>query len=386
MKINIDMKDFKEMTEKVLPSVVKKSSVPILETVLLYTEHGKLNMVATDFETELRVFQHANIISDGKCCIHHDDIKQIIKLKADAITLEYDEEAHKIIVNTDKKTVTNTNNQGTEDFPRFVYSMVQAAYTTSGNNLLETLEKLSYYISKDDVNKLMNCYCLDLKKNRIAALDGHRIGVKHIREGINTENEATEILLHSSVYPKLKKCLKTDNNVTISTCESDIKSGLTVISGIGFEMATRNVEGVYFKLDNMLMNKYDLKMCKLNTKELMEVSKYNVDLLKDGKKPMVFYNNNGSMVSYAIGTKGESMDILETEENNTEADFTIAFNPTFLVELCRTIDTDVLEVGFTNPKAPMMVYGKEYDFLILPVNIRDNNIVNNIKKLLEKAA
>ena len=81
------------------------------------------------------------------------------------------------------------------------------------------------------------------------------------------------------------------------------------------------------------------------------------------------------------------MDILETEENNTEADFTIAFNPTFLMELCRTIDTDVLEVGFTDPKAPMMVYGKEYDFLILPVNIGDcENIKHNIKKLLEKVA
>ena len=116
------MKDFKEMTEKVLPTIDKNTRIPILQSVLLYTENGKLNMVATDFETELRVFQHANIISDGKCCIHHEDMKQIIKLKADAITLEYDQEIRKIIANTGKKTVTMNSHYDTEDFPLIKYS------------------------------------------------------------------------------------------------------------------------------------------------------------------------------------------------------------------------------------------------------------------------
>ncbi|MSS07045.1 hypothetical protein FYJ38_00130 [Clostridium sp. WB02_MRS01] len=388
MKITMEMKDFKEMTEKVLPSIDKKTRVSILQSVLLYTENGKLNMVASDMETELKVFQRVNVLQDGKCCINHEDLKQIIKLKADTITLEYEEESHKIIVNTGKKTVTNTNNQDVEDFPRLVYHMIQSAYMTSGNDFLETLDKLSYYLSGDDTNKLTNCYCLDLIKNRIAALDGHRIGIKHITEGINTENKATEILIHGSVYPKLKKCLKTDNNVTVSTCESEISSELTIISGSGFEMTTRNVEGKFFKLDNFIIDKYNTDICKLDVKELAEVSKYNMDLLKAEKSPMIFHNNNGTMISYAIGVKGESMDILEASENNTKEDFTIGFNPKFINDLCKTIDTDILEIGFSdNNKSPMTAYGKDYDFVILPVSIKDSeSIKHNIQKLLEKAA
>ena len=388
MKITMGMKDFKEMVEKVLPTIDKKTRIPILQSVLLYTENGKLYMAASDMETELKVFQRVNVLQDGKCCVNHEDLKQIIKLKADTITLEYDTESQKIIVNTGKKTTTNLSNQDPEDFPRFTYSMVQSAYVTSGNDFLETLDKLSYYLSGDDANKLTNCYCLDLIKSRMAALDSHRIGIKHIREGINTENKATEILIHGSVYPKLKKCLKTDNNVTVSTCDSEVSAGLTIISGSGFEMVTRNTEGVYYNLDNFIIDKYNTDICKLNVRELMEVSKYNTDLLKAEQRPMIFYNNNGTMVSYAIGAKGESMDILETEENNTKEDFVIGFNPKFILELCKTIDTDILEIGFSdNNKAPMTVYGKDYNFVILPVNIKDGeSIKNSIDKLLEKAA
>lgn len=390
MKVEMNMKDFKEMTEKVLPAICKKSCVSILETILLYTENGALNMVANDMEAELKAFKSATVLSDGSCCISYNDMKQIIKLKADNIVLENDTESKKVVICTGKKTVTVGSNYDTTEFPRFTYSTVQTAYTTRGSDLLETLDKLSYYSSKDDNNKMMSTYCFDFKKNRIVSLDGHRLGIRHIVGGVDPNNKAEEILLSRNIYPKLKKCLKTDDNVSINTCQSDTSCHFSVISGNDFILTTRIVDGKYFDVDKLIVSKHNVNMCKLHTKELEEVAKYNVNLLKaDIKKPMLMYNNNGSMVSYAIGSMGESMDIMETKENYTKSGLMIGFNPTFLLELCKTVDTEVLEIGFTNPKAPMMVYGKEYDFLILPVNVKETEaeeFKSNINKLLEKVA
>ena len=106
MEFKMIMKDFKEMTTRIIKAVPKKASIAILQKVLVMTENNYVYFIATDTEQELRVYKNVTVVENGKFCIDLDVLKKVSKLKANLITIKYDTEEQKMIVNTGKKTVT----------------------------------------------------------------------------------------------------------------------------------------------------------------------------------------------------------------------------------------------------------------------------------------
>jgi hypothetical protein len=64
----------------------------------------------------------------------------------------------------------------------------------------------------------------------------------------------------------------------------------------------------------------------------------------------------------------------------------IGFNPRFLVDVFEIVDSDNPICLGTNPKAPMMIYGNEYNFLVLPINIAVEDKANIKRKFESEAA
>ena len=109
-----------------------------------------------------------------------------------------------------------------------------------------------------------------------------------------------------------------------------------------------------------------------NRKNILEVMKYDAELVKLDKadrKPVVLHNENGNLYSYIRTVKYEAFDELETEENYIDEKLYIGFNPQFLVDAFSIVDSENPVCIGTNAKAPMIITGNEYKFLVLPVNI-----------------
>lgn len=179
MEFKIAMKEMKDVIKKIEKSVPKKSSVPILETVLVKQENEQLAFIATNCEEELHIYKDIFVAGNDSFCISLDSLKKIAKLKTDEISVAYNKEDQKVIVNTGKKIITFTSTWDTENFylmendePKeifFVSSYV--AYT-------DIMNKLSVYLERSEESNLaMCCYNFDAEKNRVVALDGHRLGM-----------------------------------------------------------------------------------------------------------------------------------------------------------------------------------------------------------------
>ena len=78
-------------------------------------------------------------------------------------------------------------------------------------------------------------------------------------------------------------------------------------------------------------------------------------------------------IDSAMGSMNEDIEI-EKEGK----DIMIGFNPKFLIDALRVIDDERITIYMVNPKAPCFIKddNESYTYLILPVNINQNQVRN----------
>lgn len=398
MKFEIAMKEMKDVVKKIEKSVTKKAALSILETVLVKQENDQLAFIANNIEEELHIYKNVLVTGNDSFCIALDNLKKIVKLKSDVITITYDSEDKKVLVSTGKKMVSFASVwNAAEDFPlmKDIKEPEEKFFTSNYLEFFNMMEKLYVYLKdSDEYNKAMTYYNFNANKNRITALDGHRLGMCKPSNEVGTFNinsDVKEVNLNRDVWIKLKSCIakesKSEQNI-ISIASKDKK---TYIVGNDFKMIVRELDIMYFDIDKILLSESDLMMVNVNTSELNESAEYNISFHgKDSKKPMVMKFIGNNIMSYMCTESGESFDKISVSNNSVSEEFMIAFNPLFIKELCSEIDTEFARMGFRNAKSPVMAYDGDFTYLVLPVNINSidingNDVEERINKLMKAA-
>lgn len=393
MEFKIAMKEMKDAVKKIEKSVMKKASLPILETVLVKQENDHLAFIASNTEEELHIYKDVFVAGNDSFCITLDSLKKIVKLKSDVITITYDSDDKKVLVRTGKKIVSFTSVwNAAEDFPlmKDIEEPEENFFTSNYLEFFNMMEKLYVYLKdSDEYNKAMTCYNFNANKNRITALDGHRIGMCKPSNEVGTFNidsDVKEVNLNRNAWIKLKNCISKESKGERNIISIASKDKKTYIVGNDFKMIVRESDIMYFDVDKILLSESDLMMVNVNTSELNESAEYNISFHgKDSKKPMVMKFIGNNIMSYMCTESGESFDKISISNNSVAEEFMIAFNPLFIKELCSGINTGYVRMGFYNAKSPVMAYDGDFTYLVLPVNINECDVSEKIDKLMKAA-
>lgn len=393
MEFKIAMKEMKDVIKKIEKSIPKSPSLSILETVLVKQENNQLAFIATNCDEELHIYKDVDMTGNDSFCISLNMLKKISKLKANDITVTYNKEDQKVLISTGKKIVTFPSMwDAAKDFPlmKDIKEPEENFFTSNYLEFFNVMEKLYVYLKdSDEYKKVMTYYNFNANKNRITALDGHRLGMcKPSNEvGIfNSKSDVKEVNLNRDVWMKLKNCIakesKGERNI-ISIASKDKK---TYITGNDFKMIVRESDIMYFDVDKILLSESDLMMINVNTLELNESAEYNISFHgKKSEKPMVMKFIGNNIMSYMCTESGESFDKISVSDNSVSEEFMIAFNPLFIKELCSEIDTEYVRMGFHNAKSPVMAYDGDFTYLVLPVNINGSGVGERINELMKVA-
>lgn len=387
MKFEIESKELKKLLEKATPVIDKRAAIPILKSILLESKDNILSASTTNMDQFLKVQTEVfNSIEDGTIVIDESEVAIITKLSG-TLTIETISEFEAIVSNGKKSITIKLNN--TEDFPKFPESTQDYNIFIKESAFTKSINKLFTFTTFDnDYNKMMQAYNININKQYIEALDGHRIGINDIEITQGTNNNITSLKVHNSVNKQLKKVLsnKSDCNINIT-----LDKHYVFINGKDFTYIQREIEGDYFKVDQMLFTDYEFRV-DMDKKELMEIAKFNQDMLKkdtDIKKPMILAFNPEAKEQYSYMNTGKHVatDKFEIDKIESTKDLTIGFNPLFIYEALNCIDDDNITITSLNAsnKAPILISGDNERYLILPVNIAELDILA-IKSKINRAA
>lgn len=350
-------------------AVPSKTTMSILECILMDCSDGSIRLIANDMELGIETVVEGEITERGIIALDAKIFLDIVRKLPDSdITISTDANYKATI--TCEKAKFNIMGRSGDDFSYIPNIERIDCVVVSQFTLREVIRQTIFSISDNDSNKLMTGELFDIQGDelKVVSLDGHRISIRKIE--MKNSYEPKKVVIPGKTLNEISKILSGDTDKDVSIYFTDKHVLFEFDSTI---VVSRLIEGEYFRIDQMLTTDYETKVV-INKKEFLDCIDRATLLIKEGdKKPIIINIIDGSMelkINSAVGSLNEQIDI-----DKFGRDLMIGFNPRFLIDALRVIDDENITLHLVNPKAPCIIRNAEqsYIYLILPVNFTTVN-------------
>ena len=302
MKIVCNKSDLVKGVNIVSKAVPGKTTMPILECILIDATTDIIKLTANDMELGIQTEIAGEIIDRGMIAIDAKIFSEIVrKLPDNEVSIETDDRLQTTIV-CEKAKFDISGKPGNE----FAYLPIiekDDSIAISQFTLKEVIRQTIFSIADTESNKLMTGELFEIKDNvlRVASLDGHRISIRKIE----LKNPVSD---YKMVVPG--KTLIEISKILSGEAESMVEISYTN-NHIVFEfdntiVVSRLIEGEYFKIDQMLSSDYDTKV-RINKKEFLNCIDRATLLIKEGDKKPIIIDIQDEMMELKIKSQIGSM-------------------------------------------------------------------------------
>lgn len=364
MKIICNKSNLAKGVSTVYKAVPSKTTMPILECILVDATNDIIRLTANDMELGIQTDVEGEIIDRGMIAIDARIFSEIVrKLPDNEVIIETKENLQTTI--TCEKAKFDLSGKPGEEFSYLPIIEKDESIEISQFTLKEMIRQTIFSIADTESNKLMTGELFEIRNNvlRVISLDGHRISIRKME--LKDEVGDKKLIVPGKTLIEVSKILsgEAESMVNISYTSNHI-----VFEFDNTVVVSRLIEGEYFKVDQMLSNDYETKV-RINKKELLNSIDRATLLVKEGDKKPIIINIGEEVMELKIKSQIGSMDE-EIYINKEGKDLLIGFNPKFLIDALRVIDNEEVVLYLMNAKAPCFIKDDEesYIYLILPVN------------------
>ena len=348
----------------VLKAVPAKTTMSILECILIDATTGDIKLTGNDMELGIETKVEGSILERGKIAIEAKLFSEIVRKLPDSEVIIESDDKYNVSITCEKASFKIAGKSG-EEFSYLPMIEKNGHISLSQFTLKEVIRQTIFSIAPGDTNKLMTGELFEVYENelKVTSLDGHRISIRKVTLKDN--------------YPKQKVVVPGKTLIEVSKILSgDTDKDVIIFFGrnhILFEfddtlVVSRLIEGEYFRISQMLSGDYETKMT-INKKDFLESIERSVLLIRENdKKPIILNLQNQILemnLTSMMGTMKE--EILVHKQGK---DIMIGFNPKFLIDALRVIEDETVDIYMVNSKAPCFIRDEQqnYIYLILPVN------------------
>jgi DNA polymerase III subunit beta len=327
--------------------VSTRTTLPILGNALLQAADGKLIISTTDLDTGIRASVDAEVSKGGATTLPARRLFSIIReLPAAELTLEVD------------------SKQGLpeEDFPPFPKGDGAKTFKISQGVFRDMLKRTAYAISTDESRYVLNGVLLSFKENKLSlvATDGRRLSL--VEQDLEfPKGSEVEAILPTKAVQELQRILRDEEPLNISFAENQVSFDL----GTTF-LYSKLIEGNYPNYKQVVPAEAKERI--ILERELFLNAVRRVALLSSEKSnsvKLIFSKNNLDITANTpeVGEAKEALPI-----NYKGKDFSIAFNPEFLMDPLKNIEADEIFFDFIDELSPGVIkYKRPFLYVIMPM-------------------
>ena len=348
----------------VLKAVPARTTMPILECILIDTTSGVIKLTANDMDLGIETTIDGDVLDKGCIALEAKLFSEIVrKLPDSEVTIETDNNC-KAFIKCEKAKFNIAGKNG-EDFVSLPEIEKNHFVTLSQFSLKEIIRQTIFSIADNESNRLMSGELMEIngEQLKLVSLDGQRISIRKI--SLKESYDSIRAIIPGKTLNEISKILSggIEDDVRIYYTDRHVlfEFDQTVV-------VSRLIEGEYFQIDKMISSDYNTKIT-INKKELQGcIERASLLIRESERKPIIINITDGSMelkIQSAIGSMNEDIDI-----SKEGRDIMIGFNPRFILDALRVIDDEEITMYLVNPKAPFFIKNEEqsYIYLILPIS------------------
>lgn len=364
MKISCSKAELQKGINIVSKAVPNKSSMVILECILIDASGDSIRLIANDMELGIESVIEGEISEKGIIALDAKIFSEISrKLPEDIVYIESDS-AMKTLIRCAKAKFNIVGKSG-DDFSYLPNIEKNKPIVMSQITLRDMVRQTIFSTSDNENNKIMSGELFEVKENmlRLVSLDATRISIRNVE--LNENYNDASVIVPGKALGEVVKILPANADSTV-----DIYLTKKYIS---FEfdktvIISRLIDGDFYNVDSMMSNDFSTEFS-IYKKDLLDCIERSSVLIREGdKKPIIMSIKDGQMnlrIQSFMGSMDEDLDI-----NKRGNDIMIGFNPKFFSDALKVIDDEEINVYMINPKAPCFIKDdkESYIYVILPVN------------------
>ena len=354
----------------VLKAVPSKTTMSILECILIDASAGQIKMTANDMELGIETVIEGDIREKGIIAIDAKIFSEIVrKLPDNDVTIETDANFQMLIC-CEKARFSIAGKSG-EDFSYLPYIEKAEPVVVSQFSLREVIKQTIFSISDNESNKMMTGELFEISGNhlKVVSLDGHRVSIRNLE--LKGEYQPRKVIVPGKTLIEVSKILSGELDALVNLF---FTKNHIVFEFDETTVVSRLIEGEYFRIEQMLSTDYETKV-RVNKKELLNcIDRATLLIRESDKKPIIIQIEDGEMrlkLTSGVGSMNEEI-VIEKEGK----EILIGFNPKFMIDALRVIDDEMVTLYLVNPKAPCFIRDEKesYIYLILPVNFSSASV------------
>ena len=371
MKIICDKDKILKAINSVTKAVASKTTMPILEGILIQTNDKEVKLTTYDLEIGIEYIIEAEVEEQGATVVNAIMFSEIIRKLPDTEIKIYINENNLLVIECEgslyKLATMNPN-----EFPELPQINIENSIELEQNALKEMIRKTIFAVSTEENRPIFTGCLFEVVDNKLnlVAVDGFRLAWK-------TKYLQTKVNDFSAVIPG--RTLNEINKIILDSFDT-IQIGIAKNQAL-FEMenckiVTRLLDGEFLNYSNVIPSMWDTRI-RVN-KNVMQNCFERVSLIssssieKEKKYPVKVSIDIGKIIISCTNQTGDAKEemYVSTEGKNLEA----GFNPKYFLDAFRAIDDEEVFIDFGTSISPCIIRpvdNGDYIYMILPIRMKD---------------
>lgn len=364
---------YKDKIIKALNSVVKgvasKTTMPILEGILIQTNDNEIKLTTYDLEIGIEYTMTCDIIEQGSTVVNATMFTEIIrKLPDSEINISLNE--NNLLTIECEGSLYKLATMNPDEFPELPKIEVEHSIDLEQSALKNMIKKTIFAVSTEETRPIFTGCLFEIKNNKlnVVAIDGFRLAIRTI-------NLPFPVVDFKAVIPA--KTLSEVNKILSDSFES-VKIGVSKNQAL-FEMencklVTRILDGEFLNYSSVIPNNWQTRI--RVEKSSLQNSFERISLIsassieKEKKYPVKVSIDLGKMTISCTNQTGDAKEelFITTEGQNIEA----GFNPKYFLDSLKAIDEEEIYVEFGTNISPCLIKSvdhNDYIYMILPIRL-----------------
>jgi DNA polymerase-3 subunit beta len=344
-------------------AVSLKSTLPVLQGILLQAAEQTLSFTATDLEIAIHCEVPAEIETEGSAVVPARLFADIVrKLPDTVISLELNDD---VLTISYLQSVINLKNYDPGDFPSLPDLKDMESFTLPTVLFKDMIRQTVFACATEVTRPIFTGILLNIEGRtiRMVATDTHRLAYR-VAEMSEQEELHFSGLVPAKTMSEISKLIRDEDEVLQISCNN---SQISFRFGSVY-IISRLIDGQFPNYNQVIPQSCETKIV-LPVKSLWEAVERASLIARDNNASIIRMTIEEQILTIdkttEIGKIREQLDIFKEGQ-----DINITFNAKFLSDVLRVIDHDEITVEFSGSYSPGVIRSvdnPDYLYLLLPV-------------------
>jgi DNA polymerase III subunit beta len=362
MKLTIPNKDLQTVLGRVIRTVERKNTIPILANVLLSASDGNLSVKATDLDVLIEAKSPATVESEGRTTVPGHLLRDIAsKIKSDAsVTLELEDT---VVHLRSGRSRFKLQTLPADDFPALEIEETNHVFDLSPERIADLFGRTQFAVSTEQTRYYLNGVYLHTHGDngtrtlRGVATDGHRLAqmdcvMPQGADGFHGSENKTGVIVPSRTVDEVNKLAKDADVINVKVTPTRIQFATEVVT-----LTSKLIDGTFPDYCRVVPLGND-KVMRADREELMEAVDRIATVSSERGRAIKLSLDKGklglSIVNPDAGSATEELDV-EYDREPLE----IGFNSRYLCDILAEVKSDVVEILLADPGSPTLIKGRD---------------------------